>query len=64
MYWDYDKVTPGIKASNWSSLIESLTKTLVNNEDFHKKDRANMSKMIYQQPVDEIFKNVLDLIVK
>jgi CDP-glycerol glycerophosphotransferase (TagB/SpsB family) len=64
LYWDYDKVTPGIKASNWSSLIESLTKTLVNNEDFHKKDRANMSKMIYQQPVDEIFKNVSDLIVK
>ena len=64
LYWDYDAVTPGFKASNWDLLIGYLTKILVNNEDCHKKDRANMLNMIYQQPVDEIFKNVTNLITK
>jgi CDP-glycerol glycerophosphotransferase (TagB/SpsB family) len=64
LYWDYDEVTPGFKVSGWDSLIASLTRILVNNEDCHKKDRANMLKLIYQQPVDEILKNVTELIVR
>ena len=64
LYWNYDEVTPGFKASNWDSLIGSLTKILVDGEDLHKEDRANMVRTVYQQPVDEIFENVIQLIVK
>ena len=62
LYWNYNDVTPGYKASDWDSLIEALNKILVNNEDHHKKERSAMINKIYHQPIEEILENVTEVV--
>ena len=62
LYWNYNDVTPGYKASDWDSLIKALNKILVNNEDLHKAERSFMIKKIYQQPIEDILDNVTEAV--
>jgi len=64
-YFDYDKVTPGLKASNWTEVILSLEQYL-KNKDLYKEERhilrnrfhthqdTSNSKRVYETILDTV----------
>ena len=48
LYWDYDKVTPGVKVCNWPKLLKELKNVIVNKEDKYETERNIMKKFIYK----------------
>ena len=66
LYWNYEEVTPGHKASDWNSIISALNEILVKNEDRYKNARSAMLKKIYSQQIqiEEVLDNVTHLVSK
>lgn len=62
LYWEYDDVTPGVKVSEWGSLVQALREILIHNIDSYDKDRAQMVQKIYHQPVDRVCDSVTTLV--
>ena len=62
LYWDYDKVTPGVKASDWNAVIQNLETIIVKKQDYYKEERARMVEMIYEHPVEEILEKVTQFV--
>jgi CDP-glycerol glycerophosphotransferase (TagB/SpsB family) len=48
LYWDYDEITPGPKAPNWSMLLSHLEKILVCQEDEYQEERRKLRDKVYQ----------------
>lgn len=47
LYWNYDDVAPGEKASNWPELIECLIKISIEKQDNFKIERKNLREKIF-----------------
>jgi CDP-glycerol glycerophosphotransferase (TagB/SpsB family) len=48
LYYDYDKVTPGDKASDWNEVLQCLERVVIKGEDKFKSQRAEMNKFVYE----------------
>tara|TARA_B100000686_G_scaffold350619_1_gene447069 strand:- start:742 stop:1944 length:1203 start_codon:yes stop_codon:yes gene_type:complete len=62
LYWDYEKVTPGAKVSDWPSLLEQLKSILLEDNDQYTDFRKRMTRFIYQKsalkPSEALFHHV------
>ena len=65
MYFEYEDVTPGVKAKNFDELLEQLKEVIVNGDSYGRQDRERVKNMFYckkgQGPVGNI---LLDMIEK
>lgn len=64
MYFEYEEVTPGVKAKSFDELLGQLKEVTVNGDSYGKEDRERVKNMFYckkgQGPVGNILLDMIE----